>query len=39
LPPRYALGSNCVLTAGYRPAQAFVIERSLCAHWFGIQIN
>jgi len=21
--------------AGYRPAQEFVIERSLCTHWFG----
>jgi len=33
--PVYTPGGNLVLTAGYRPAQAFVIERSLCAHRFG----
>jgi len=37
--PGYAPGGNRILTAGYRPAQAFVIERSLCAHGFVIQIN
>jgi len=32
----YALGGNRgILIAGYRPAQAFAIERSLCAHRFG----
>jgi len=32
---RYVLGDNCILIAGCRPAQAFVTERSLCAHRFG----
>jgi len=31
-PPGYAPGGNSILIARYRPAQAFVIERSLCAH-------
>jgi len=26
---------NRILIAGYRPAQVFVIERSLCTHRFG----
>jgi len=26
---------NRILFAGYRPAQEFAIERSLCAHRFG----
>ena len=38
-PPGYVPGGNRILTAGYRPAQAFVIERSLCAYRLVIQIN
>jgi len=34
-PPGYAPGGNRILIAGYRPAQAFVIERRLCAHRFS----
>jgi len=34
-PPSYAPGGNHVLIAGCRPAQEFVIERSLCTHRFG----
>jgi len=32
--PGYAPDGNRILIAGYRLAQAFVIERSLCAHRF-----
>jgi len=35
VPSGYAPGGNRTLIAGCRPAQAFVIERSLCAHLFG----
>jgi len=35
LPPGYASGGNRILIAGFRPAQAFVIEQSLYAHRFG----
>jgi len=35
VPLDYAPGGNHILIAGYRPAQAFVTERSLCAHRFG----
>ena len=35
VPPGYAPGGNRILIAGYRPMQAFVIERSLSEHRFG----
>jgi len=35
VPPGYAPGDNSILIAGYRPAQEFVTERSLCAHRLG----
>ena len=33
--PGYAPCGNRILTAGYRPAQEFVIEQSSCAYQFG----
>jgi len=33
--PGYAPGGNRILIAGYRPAQEFVIERSLYPRRFG----